>query len=69
MTFDSTELEAIFNALIEDYITILEDIYTGATASVHVDNQVSEKNTNTERREAGKPNFPQIIHSNNLGGL
>ena len=27
----------------ETYITILEDIYTGATARVHMDNQVLEK--------------------------
>ena len=43
--FDSIEHEAIFKALRsiginEAYITILEDIYTGATARVHMDNQV-----------------------------
>ena len=27
----------------ETYITILEDIYTGATARVHMDNQVSDE--------------------------
>ena len=46
--FDSIEHEAIFKALRsiginEIYITILEDIYTGATARVHVDNQVLEE--------------------------
>ena len=43
--FDSIEHEAIFNALRsicinETYITVLEDIYTGATARVHMDNQI-----------------------------
>ena len=46
--FDSIEHETIFKALRsigidETYITILEDNYTGATASVHMNNQVSEK--------------------------
>ena len=48
MAFDSLEQEAIFKALRsiginETYITILEDIYTGATGRVHMDNQVSEE--------------------------
>ena len=47
-TFDSIEHEAIFKAfrsigINESYFTILEDIYTRATARVHVDNQVSEE--------------------------
>ena len=46
--FDSIEHEAIFKALgsigiNETYITILEDIYRGATARIHMDNQVSEE--------------------------
>ena len=46
--FDSIEHEAIFKALRsiginETYITILEDTYTGATAKVRKDNQVSEE--------------------------
>ena len=46
--FNSIEHEVIFKALRttgikETYITILEDIYTGTTARVHTDNQVSEE--------------------------
>ena len=48
--FDSIEHEAISKALKsigmnETYVTILEDIYTGATARVphNMDNQVSEE--------------------------
>ena len=72
--FDSIEHEAIFKALSsidinETYITILENIYTGVTTRVHVDNQISEKSTNTKRREPGGPNFPQIIPSNNSGSV
>ena len=73
--FDFIEHEAIYNALrsiviIETYITILEDTYTGATAKVYMDNQLSlRRNTNIKRHEAGRPNFPQIIHSNNSGGV
>ena len=51
----------------ETCITILEDIYTGAAARVHMDNQVW--NTNTEECEAWQPNVPQIIYSNKLAGL
>ena len=45
--FDSIEHKAIFKALRsiginETYITILEDTYTGATARIHMDSQVSE---------------------------
>ena len=48
MAFDSLEQEAIFKSLRstginETYITILENIYTGATGRVHMDNQVSEE--------------------------
>ena len=46
--FDSIEHDAIFKALKaiginETFISITEDVYTGATARVHIDNQVSEK--------------------------
>ena len=46
--FNSIEHEAILKALRttginETYITILEDIYTGATTRVHRDNQVSHQ--------------------------
>ena len=45
--FESIEHEAIFKVLRsiginETYITILENIYTGASARVHMDNKVSE---------------------------
>ena len=48
MALDSVEHEAIFKALKsiginETYFTILEDTYTGATARVHIDNQVPEE--------------------------
>ena len=75
-TFYSTEHEAIFKALSsiginETYITILEDIYTGATASVHMDNQISEEIPILSGVRQGGPinYFPQIIHSNNSGGV
>ena len=59
--FDSKEHKAIFKALRsiginETYITILEDTSL-------------RRNTNTKRCEAGRLNFPQIIHSNNSGGF
>ena len=46
--FDSIDNEAIFKELgsvgiIETYITIFEDIYTGAIVRVRMDNQVSEE--------------------------
>ena len=71
--FDSIEHESIFRAqrsigINETYITILEDTYTGATPRVHIDSRL-RRNTNTKSREAGRPNFPQIIHSNNSGGV
>ena len=34
------------------YITIEEDIYTGATAGVHMGNQIFRRNTSKKRREA-----------------
>ena len=45
--FDSIEQETILKVLrsigiYETYITFLEDIYTGASARVYMDNQVSE---------------------------
>ena len=61
--FDFIEHKAIFKAsrsigISEICITILDDIYTGATERVHVDSL--RRNTNTKRREAGRPSFPQI---------
>ena len=40
--------EAILKALrtigtLDTYVTVLEDMYTGASARVHMDNEVSEK--------------------------
>ena len=60
--FDSIEHKAIFKALRsiginETYITILEDIYTGATARVHMDSQVSEE-IPIPRRVRQEDNFP-----------
>ena len=34
----------------ETYVAILEDIYTGATARVHTDTQVSEKTAQLEEK-------------------
>ena len=50
--FDSIEHEAIFKALRtkginETSFTILQDIYTGGTARIHIYNQVSNTNTVT----------------------
>ena len=73
--FDFIEHEAIFKALrstgiYETYIIILKDIYTLATARVHMGNQVSEEIIiNSKRHEVGRPNFPKVIHSNNSGDL
>ena len=45
--FDSIKRESIFKVLRsignETFITILEDIYTGVTARVHMDDQVSKQ--------------------------
>ena len=71
--FDSTEHEAILKALKtiginETYMTILVDIYTGATARVHMDNQVSEEIPMLRGVRQGDPIPFQFIHSNNSGG-
>ena len=64
--FDSIEHEAILRALTsiginETYITILEDIYTGATAQVHIDNQVSEDIPVLGGVRQGNPIFPKLF--------
>ena len=46
--YNSVEHEAIFKTVRtigvnETYVTLQEDIYAGATARLHADNQVSEK--------------------------
>ena len=63
--FDCKEHEAVFKALItididETYITILKYIYTGATARVHVDNQVSEK---IQIHVLGNPISPNLFRA------
>ena len=47
-------------------ILLFKKIYKGATARVHGQSSLKE-NINTKRREAGRPSFPQITHSNNSG--
>ena len=64
--FDSIEHEAIFNALTsiginETYITILEDTYTGATARVHMDNQVVEEIPILRGVRQGGPVSPKLF--------
>ena len=66
--FDSTEHEAIFKALItiginETYITIIEEIYTGVTARVYMDNEVTENITLLRGPRQEDPISPQTIHS------
>ena len=48
----------------ETYITILQDTYTGTYRQSSL-----RRNTSSKRRKAGRHNFPQIIHSNNLGAI
>ena len=60
------EHEAIFKALrsigiYETYITILEYAYTGATARVHMDNQVSEEKQILRDVRQGDPLFPKLF--------
>ena len=43
------------------YITILEDVYAGATARVHVDNQVSEKIPILSGVKWGDPISPKLF--------
>ena len=45
----------------EIYITILYDIYTGATARVHVDNQVSEEIPILRGVGQGDPISPKLF--------
>ena len=66
--FDSIEHEAIFKALRsiginETCITILEDTYshTGATASLHMDNQVSEEIPVLRGVRQGDPISPKLF--------
>ena len=65
-TFNSTEHEAIFKALRsigikETYITILDDIYTGAAARVHMDNQASEEIPLLKGMRQGNPISPKLF--------
>ena len=64
---DSIEHEAILEALRsigtnETYITILEDTFTGATARVHVNNQVSEEIPILRGVRQGDPISPNYLH-------
>ena len=64
--FDSIEYKAIFKALRsirinETYITILEDTYTGATARVHIDSQVSEEIPILRGVRHGDPISPKLF--------
>ena len=64
--FDSIEHKAIFKALRsiginETYITILEDIYTGATARVHMDSQVPEEIPILRGVRQGDPISPKLF--------
>ena len=64
--FDSTEHEKILQALRsiginETYITFLEDIYTGATVRVHMDNQVSEEIPILRGVRQGDPVSPNLF--------
>ena len=45
----------------ENYITILEDIYTGATARVHMDSQVSEEISILRGVRQGDPVSPKLF--------
>ena len=64
--FDSLEHKAIFKALRsiginETYITILEDTYTGATARLHIDSQVSEEIPILRDVRRGDPISPKLF--------
>ena len=64
--FDFIEHKAIFKALRsigmdETYITILADTYTGATARVHVDSQVSEEIPILRGVRQGDPISPNLF--------
>ena len=45
----------------ETYITILEDTYTGATARVHMDNQVSDEIPILRGMRQGDPISPKLF--------
>ena len=45
----------------ETYITILEDTYTGATARVHMDSQVSEEISVLRGMRQGDPVSPKLF--------
>ena len=64
--FDSVEHEAVFKALRsidvnETYFTILEVTYTGATARVHTDNQVSDEIPILRGVRQGDPISPNLL--------
>ena len=47
----------------ETYVTFLEDIYTGAAARVHMDNQVSEEIPMLRSVRQGDPISPKLFTS------
>jgi hypothetical protein len=67
--FDSIEHWAIFEALKdigihETYVNILKDIYTKATAKIHIEKPGLRSNKNSTRSKTGRPDFPETIYSN-----
>ena len=64
--FDSVEHEDIFTALRniainETYIKIIEDIYTGATAKIHIEEQTSEEIKIMRGVRQGDPISPKLF--------
>ncbi|GFN83079.1 endonuclease-reverse transcriptase [Plakobranchus ocellatus] len=64
--FDSVEHAAIVQALIkvninENYVTIIENIYKGATARIHIDNQISEAFEIQRGVRQGDPISPKLF--------
>ena len=65
--FDSIEHFSIFEALRkinvnETYVKILENIYKGATARVHLDNHVFRTICNRNRCATGGSNITKVIY-------
>ena len=72
--FDSIEHEAVLKALrtigiTEIYVAIPEDIYTGAYAKEHMDNQVSLEILVLRGVKQGDPMFPKVFTATIQEGL